>query len=247
MGLSYPQIKTKDGSYTLSSPLFDECYHSVHDGALNETLQKHIVPALKYCTKDQLTILDICFGLGFNTFATIWYLQKEKIKKNVVIYSPEFDQKLIDSLQDFEYPKEFDTIKDIIGEVLRHYYYKDENIEIKLMMGDARDKIKDLSGIDIIYQDAFSPKKNPLLWTKEYFHQLYAISGDEVIITTYSIATPIRLAMYENGFKVYEYKSQSTRSQTIASKRVLPLQEIDMDKKLQNNPSAKSLRDSDSL
>lgn len=245
MGLNYPKIKTKDGSYTLSSPHFDECYHSVHDGALNETLQKHIIPASKYCSKDNVTVLDICFGLGLNTFATIYYMQKKRIDKKVSIYAPEFDEKLLQSLKEFEYPKEFACIRDIIDEVLNTHSYKSENIEIRILKGDARVLIEPLKEIDIIYQDAFSPKKNPLLWTKEYFQQLFAISSDEVVLTTYSVATPVRLAMHESGFRVYEYKSDTARMQTIASKKALPLQRVDMDKKLQNNPQAKSLNDSE--
>ena len=245
MGIDYQKVQTKDGTYTLSSPLFDECYHSVHDGALNETLQKHVIPALQFCDKKTVKILDICFGLGFNTFATIYYIVKNNLDINATIYAPEFDKTLLQSLKSFDYPKEFVMIAPIIDTLLEKHVYKDERFAIKIVLGDARKTMVDLSGIDIIYQDAFSPKKNPLLWTKEYFKQLFAISSDAVVLTTYSIATPVRLAMYEAGFRVYEYKSQSTRMQTLASKNLLPLKEIDLVKKLQNNPGAKSLRDSE--
>jgi tRNA U34 5-methylaminomethyl-2-thiouridine-forming methyltransferase MnmC len=243
VGLVYEKVKTKDGSYTLNSPLFNECYHSVHDGALNESLQKHVIPALRFSGKQKLNILDICFGLGFNTFATIYYILKNNLDINVTIYAPEFDKTLLQSLKSFQYPKEFAIIAHIIDTLLEKHVYKDARFTIKILLGDAREKIGDLTQIDVVYQDAFSPQKNPLLWTKEYFKQLFEISSDEVVLTTYSIATPVRLAMYENGFRVYEYKAQNTRMQTIASKKQLSLKEIDMEKKLQNNPRAKSMRD----
>ncbi len=245
MGLNYQQVQTKDGSFTLNSPLFDECYHSVHDGALNETLQKHVIPAFTFANKPQLKILDICFGLGFNTFATIYYLKKENIDKKIQVFSPEFDEKLLVSLREFTYPKAFEEIAGIIQTVLRDHYYKDDTIEITLMVGEARQMIHNLRGIDIIYQDAFSPKKNPLLWTREYFDHLYAISSEDAVMTTYSIATPVRLGMHEAGFYVYEYKSAHTRVQTIAAKKALPLPRVDMAKKLRNNPAAACLRDAD--
>jgi len=245
--MSYQKVKTKDGSFTLHSLKFNECYHSVNDGALSEALQKHVMPAFRFLQKHELKILDICFGLGFNTFATIYYALKTKLNKKITIYSPEFDQKLLQTLSNFEYPKEFSKIQNIIQLVLKNHHYKDKNFEITLLVGDARQKIKDLKEIDIIYQDPFSPKKNPLLWTQEYFQQLFKISSDEAVMTTYSIATPVRLAMDEAGFFVYEYKGKSTRKQTIASKKRLQLLQVDLEKKLQNNPNAKSLRDSDFL
>lgn len=247
MGLTYEKVKTKDGTYTLNSPLFDECYHSVHDGALNESLQKHVVPALRFCDKKTVKILDICFGLGFNTFATIYYVLKNNLDINATIYAPEFDETLLRSLKSFDYPQEFAIIAHIIDTLLEKHVYKDERFTIKILVGDARKTTVGLSQIDIIYQDAFSPKKNPQLWTKEYFKQLFEISSDEVVLTTYSIATPVRLAMYENGFRVYEYKAHNARAQTLASKKQLPLNEVDMKKKLQNNPKAKSLRDNEFL
>lgn len=245
MGVNYQSIKTKDGSFTLDSPLFDECYHSVHDGALNETMQKHVIPAFAYTDKKELAILDICFGLGFNTFATISYLTQQYADKKIRIYAPEFDKNLLASLHQFTYPKAFDEIAGIIKTVLSDHYYKDDRIEMTLMVGEARQRIRDLRGIDIIYQDAFSPKKNPLLWTREYFTHLYAISSEDAVMTTYSVATPVRLGMHEAGFYVYEYKSAHTRSQTIAAKKALPLPRVDMAKKLRNNPAAACLRDAD--
>jgi len=60
--------QTADGSFTAYSEIFDEHYHSVKDGALKETLYKHIYPAFKLTPKkESYKILDICFGLGFNS------------------------------------------------------------------------------------------------------------------------------------------------------------------------------------
>lgn len=39
-------IKTHDGSSTVYNEDFDECYHSLTDGAYTETLNKHILPPL---------------------------------------------------------------------------------------------------------------------------------------------------------------------------------------------------------
>jgi len=157
-------LHCEDGSQTLYSTEFDEPYHSTKDGALHESLQKHVLPALKLkrgCSS--LVILDICFGLGYNSFATISYILREKLPLKVHIISPEFDEGLLRSLEAFAYPKEFGHIAPIIKALSRDLYYEDAQFKIEILLGDAREKIEEIrsSGIlvDIVYQDAFSPKR----------------------------------------------------------------------------------------
>ena len=240
------EVLTKDGTLTLYSAEFDECYHSTNDGALQESLNKHVIPASMFFNKESLTILDICFGLGYNTLATLYYYKQNFPNKSLHIISPELDKSLVQSLQDFKYPKEFEAFKPIIKAISQNFYYEDKNIKIEVLIGDAREAIKSIeSKIDILYQDAFSPKKNPALWSKEYFADIKHIASNDIIITTYSSATPIRLAMYENGFKIYNPPKSSVRSGTIASLRELNLEPIDMELKRQRNPNAKALSDED--
>ncbi|WP_187647392.1 tRNA (5-methylaminomethyl-2-thiouridine)(34)-methyltransferase MnmD [Nitrosophilus labii] len=240
------RVKTKDETYTLYSEEFDECYHNVNDGALSESLKKHVEPAFLYAAKkDELTILDICFGLGYNTLTTLYYLKKNKIDKKIRIISPEFDENLIRNLKSFDYPKEFDPLKNVINSILNNLFYEDEKIKIEIKIGDAREVIKKIDKqIDILYQDPFSPKKNPLLWTVEYFKDISRIMNDEGIITTYSIAASVRLALYESGFRVFEREIEGIKKQTVASRKELPLKEIDMKTKKKRS-SSKALRDRD--
>ncbi len=238
------EVLTQDGTTTLYSAEFDECYHSTKDGALQESLKKHIIPASKLTDKEYLTILDICFGLGYNTLTTLYYYKQNYPNKKLHIISPELDRSLIESLQNFNYPKEFEQFRDIIKAISQNFFYEDKNIKIEVLIGDAREAIKSIeSKIDILYQDAFSPKKNPALWSKEYFADIKNIASSDIIITTYSSATPVRLAMYENGFKIYNPPKSEVRSGTIASLKELKLEEIDMELKKQRNPNAKALSD----
>ena len=245
MGININYISTNDGSNTLYSVKFKQHFHNIKDGALNESLYKHIIPALEH-HKDtkQLNILDICFGLGYNTFSTLYYIKKNNLDIKVNIYSPEFDRELMDSLSNFKYPKEFKEFKQIIDEISKNLTYKSDNINIEIFNGDAREYIKKLSNIDIVYQDAFSSDVNKLLWTKEYFSDIYNILNKDSIITTYSIATPIRLAMYESGFNIYEYQSNYTNKGTLAFKiKQDEYKFVDMELKKQRNKQAKALSD----
>jgi tRNA U34 5-methylaminomethyl-2-thiouridine-forming methyltransferase MnmC len=239
-------VKSNDGTNTAYSSQYDEHYHSLNDGALNETLNKHIIPSFEYIkNKYEVNILDICFGLGYNSLATIYFYNLKNFDGKINIYSPELDLKLIKSLENFEYPKEFIDQQNIINSISRNLSYEDNKIKIKVFNQDAREVIKNIDvKFDIIYQDAFSYKKNHLLWTKEYFEDIKKLCKDDAVLTTYSQSTYVRMGLFENGFYLYDNISQKTRHGTLAFlKPQDTLSPIDMNKKIKNNPNAKSLRD----
>jgi len=193
-----------------------------------------------------LHILDICFGLGYNTLATLYYIKVNKLDIKVHIYSPEFDSKLLKSLKNFHYPKEFSNFKSIIDKLTSNFQYEDDKCKIEIFNGDAREYIKQLNNIDIVYQDAFSSDVNHFLWTVEYFKDIKNTLSNDAILTTYSIATPIRLSIYENDFFIYEYKPENSKRITIALNKKKIHKEykyIDMELKKKRNTSAQPLFD----
>ena len=174
----------------------------------------------------------------------IW--KKNNINTKVNFYSPELDKSLIKSLKNFKYPKEFDEIKHIIEAVSNEHFYQDSQFKIEVFIGDARVYIPTLFKIDIVYQDPFSSNVNKELWTKEYFKDIVNILDFNALITTYSVATPVRLSMSENDLYIYEFNPTKSRKATIASNNLIDYKDlkfINMEKKKQNNPNAKSLVD----
>ena len=238
---------SEDGTYTAYSKEYDEHYHSTKDGALHESLRKHVVPALKFKKdKEEVYILDICFGLGFNTLATMNYVKQNGIKSKINIYSPELDSALVHSLKDFTYPEEFKEMEHIISSLVEHKKYDDGQFHIEVFLGDAREYIRkfERETFDIVYQDAFSPSTNPILWTQEYFRDIRKIIKIDGVLTTYSIALATRLALYENDFKLYLNEGEGFRKSTLASPSSLEsVQEVDMQHKIFCNPDVMSLRD----
>ncbi len=227
----WKKVKTDDDTFTLKSLEYNECYHS-NEGALRETFYKHVgvaVDLMKNIEDEEIRILDICFGLGYNTFLSI--LNRPENKK-LKIFSPELDLELIKSLKNFKYPKEFDKIKNIIDKISENLYYKDDFIEIEVANEDAREYIKKLENIHIVYQDAFSPKVNRELWTIEYFRDIKNILNNNGIITTYSVATPVRCALYSLGFKLFTHKCDIIRKGTLASLKEIDYPKVDFEEKL---------------
>lgn len=240
-------VESSDGSYTAYSSEYGEHYHSTKDGALYESLIKHVIPAFKLKqNSSEITILDICFGLGFNTLATIWYHKQNKLTSKLRIFSPELDGSLVKSLVNFTYPKEFDSLLEILKELSQNGVYEDENLYIELFVGDAREYIKKFSAqtFDVVFQDAFSPAANPMLWSKEYFIDIKNSIKDDGILTTYSIALPIRIALWESGFNVYLNSGEGFRDATVASASKLDIYGVvDVEHKMKCNPKVTSLRD----
>ena len=240
-------VSTKDGSNTLFSNKYNQHYHNLDDGAVNEALTKHIIPTFFYHqNKKELTILDICFGIGYNTFSTIYYCLSNNLDIKLNFYSPELDGDLIKSLKDFPFPKEFENIKHIINSISQTCKYEDEKIKIEVFIGDARDYIKSLekNSFDIVFQDAFSSEVNFELWTKEYFDDIFKLCKEDSIMSSYAVATPIRLSMYEANFFIYQH-IPTKRKITIATKNKQNIigKYVDMELKKQKNEKAVALYD----
>lgn len=240
---------SKDGSYTAYSKEYDEHYHSTKDGALHESLVKHVIPAFSLLKgKRELYILDICYGLGFNTLATLYYCLQNNLQIKVHIFSPELDGSLVRSLKDFSYPKEFEALQDIAMQLAKEQEYKNENFHVEIFLGDAREYIKKFPQefFDIVYQDAFSPSSNPILWTKEYFEDIARIIKKEGVLTTYSIALRTRIALHNNRFNIFINKGEGFRDATIASlNSIESLERVDMKHKIACNPNVRALVDDD--
>ncbi|RLB68750.1 MAG: hypothetical protein DRH03_09520 [Deltaproteobacteria bacterium] len=236
-----------DGSRTLYCDSVSEHYHSTKDGAFSEALYKHVLPAWQYriSGRPAVTVLDICFGLGYNTLVLIWYLRQQGYQGKLQVFSPEQDLVLLKSLVDFPYPDELLALVPIIQELAKNLFYQDARLKIEIVGFEARSWLAGFAGpIDIVFHDPFSPANNPELWTREYFAELKRIGAADLLVTTYSTATAVRMGLFENGFHIYENRPEAlVRSATLASLTLLPLDEIDMVLKKQRNPTATSLRD----
>ena len=242
----HTEVQSEDGSYTAYSSEYEEHYHSTKDGALKESYKKHVIPAFRTLKSfDEVCILDICYGLGFNTLCTILYFRENSPQTKLKIYSPELDASLVRSLENFTYPEEFNTLRDIINAISLDGVYEDETLYVEVFLGDAREYVRGFEAhFDVVYQDAFSPSTNPVLWTREHFADIANAMLPHGVLTTYSIALPTRVALHENGFKIYLNEGEDFRAATIAAFRELEgFKRVDIEHKIACNPEVKALRD----
>ncbi|MBR9677073.1 hypothetical protein GOV04_02950 [Candidatus Woesearchaeota archaeon] len=184
------QVTTDDGSITLYSEKIGSTYHST-SGAVEEAIKKFVEPAK---LAEGVNILDFCFGLGYNSAAAL-----EVVKKCSII-GLENDSKILKKIQDLNPPfKQYNIIKKAAQKLL----YKDENVYIKIVVGDARQTIKLLDEqFDAVFFDPFDPKKQPELWSEIVFKDIARLMKSGGVLTTYSCAKWVRQNMQKAGLKV---------------------------------------------
>lgn len=208
-------VTTEDGSTTLHSQRFDETCHST-SGARAET---H-VHYLEGCHVEELLnqhshvhLLEVGFGTGLGWQETFALAQKVSAGFLTFI-SLELDEELVK----WALPA---ATRQQEGE--RVWFQQDfANAQLKVIIGDARLSVplwaNHLEKFHAIYQDAFSPRKNPTLWTTQWFELLGSLSHPAARLATYSASISIRKALHAAGWGVYPgeafaRKKSSTRAQ----------------------------------
>jgi len=188
------QVTTRDDSITLFNEQYQEHYHSHTIGAIEEAFVKFAEPCK---IKDNMKILDVCFGLGYNTLAAI------SMSKNLEIVGLENDPKILEKTATIEVPERFRKDFEIIRKAAKTLEYNEDGLQIRILVGDARQKIKEAgNGFDAVFLDPFSPKKCPELWTKEFFDEIFRRMNKGAILATYSCATIVRKNLADAGFDV---------------------------------------------
>lgn len=204
--IKFDIIKSNDGSDTLKNSILDETYHSTH-GAIQEAMHVFIVAGLQYLIAqtqiERIKILEIGFGTGLNAFLTFDTIEK-------------FENLSIDYVTVEKYPIPLDVISKL------NYLQKINQSDILLKMHQTDWEIKnqitkqfsitkkqvDLSDyqekslFNLIYFDAFSPNKQPELWSLEIFKKMFDNLEPNGVLVTYCAKGQVRRDLQASGFSV---------------------------------------------
>ena len=226
-------LLTEDGSITCRDQESGELYHN-KAGAYSEALHHYIrVCDLTDRTnkQDNITVLDVCFGLGYNTFVFIDQLiehiekgdvKQEQINCHIVGIDkdPEILAVVLDVLKDPRFKRlcvALDLSAQSIKNMLASWkvggpYTLQFNGKVKLT-AEIEIKIDDIRQIlpkiaenknhfDYIFHDGFSPRSMPELWTADLFAQYVKMLNPDGRIITYSAATAVRGGLKECGLEI---------------------------------------------
>jgi tRNA U34 5-methylaminomethyl-2-thiouridine-forming methyltransferase MnmC len=194
---------TADGSHTLFVPSIDECYHSTY-GAIQESQHIFIESGLNQCIKNRINILEIGFGTGLNAFLT--FVEGNKCEKKIHFTTLEMYPIEIEKALKLNFPEEIDNENRIYFEKLHKANWNmdieiNDNFILRKIETDFT-KYNFNEKFDLIYFDAFSPEKQPEMWTEELFKKLFSHCNIGAILTTYCAKGIVRRAMQSAGFKV---------------------------------------------
>ena len=242
-------IHTEDGTSTLFLEEYSQAMHSI-SGAYEESLLKHVIPSeILKSESGNLFVLDIGFGLGYNVLALMHEFLKKNTGQVLNIFSLEKERSFLRFMNGIKFNDARDEIYSFIKEVYESVEGIYNRIHLKLLFGDARISLSCLHDIKFhaMFQDPFSPSKNPELWTVDYFMKLKKLMDEAGIITTYSSADHIRRAMFEAGFILSAGPSVGKKREgTVASlKGVNPVLSNLRINELMNNIKSEPYRDPD--
>lgn len=277
-------IKTNDGSIGLFDKKVNDIYHS-KTGAYTEAMEKFVNPINlneNYKDKDEINVLDICYGIGYNSKAILNYYRNKKFKIDCL----EFNNELLslspiikDNINNINLKLNLisellknDTIREMFFDVINRYIttenneFFDTNIRsfiwfiiskgyisspyiikqaflhniyydyisdsmnynvlsnkykefiLNCHIGDARKNIRILnSTYDVVFLDAFSPQKDPTLWTYDFLSEVVKRMHINSILVSYSKSTPFRNTLLNLNLHVGKTFINNTDMGTIAS------------------------------
>lgn len=209
-------VKTDDGSYSIKSKEINHKVETLHTstGAISESFEKFIKP-LKLNYDEDIAILDICAGLGYNSSAAIDdFIKNSDGSTNLHIDMLEISKPTLAAGLMVPSPIEaHDITKKAIEESLIDCGYATlqleqtripSNIDLKIHIDDARQVIQKLpdNSYDAIFLDPFSQNMSPELVSLEFFNEFRRVIKDNGIVCTYTSSAPVRMAFIEADFYV---------------------------------------------
>src|SRR5579885_3765618 len=168
-------IITEDGSHTVSIPEMGVTYHSIH-GAIQESKHVFIKAGLLFLIDQSpdktFRIFEMGFGTGLN--ALLSYLEAEKRKLKIYYETIEPFPLKEEKVRSLNYCRQLDRsdLQPIFEQL--HFCEWETKIEFSPFFifkktTTALLNFKQIDPFNLIFFDAFDPKVQPELWTKEVF------------------------------------------------------------------------------
>ena len=197
-------IITSDGSSTIHLPDWNEQYHSKH-GAIQEAMHVFIKSGLSLFSNSKISILEIGFGTGLNSFIT--FLEAKKLQLNIKYVGVEAYPVSMQEIEKLNYVEELKALN--FEAVFKDMHEQDWGINGEISSDFLLTKrkqffneINDINTFNLIYFDAFGARVQPELWTEDIFKIMFDALKKDGVLVTYSAKGSVRRAMQTVGFEV---------------------------------------------
>ncbi|MFV8370589.1 tRNA (5-methylaminomethyl-2-thiouridine)(34)-methyltransferase MnmD [Flavobacterium sp. LB2R40] len=214
-------IQTLDGSTTIQITEWDECYHSKH-GAIQEAQHVFIKNGLSLFQNQKISILEIGFGTGLNTFITV--LEAKKMHQIIDYVGVEAYPISIDEVLQMNYVAELNaTLESGIFDTIHESKWEEKivlNNDFTLTKRKQFfQEIDDENKFDLIYFDAFGYRVQPELWSTEIFEKMYKALKTNGILVTYAARGVVKRSMIEVGFTVEKLEGPPGKREMFRAKK----------------------------
>lgn len=215
-------ITTNDGSTTIHLPELNESYHSKH-GAIQEAYHVFIKNGLSLFEGKSVSILEIGFGTGLNSFIT--YLEAKKSNQTIDYVGVEAYPVAIEEALQMNYVKELNANQEAAIFKDMHEANWEEKVAISddfslIKRQQLFQEINDEDAYNLIYFDAFGFRVQPELWSLEVFQKMYNALKINGVIVTYACRSSIKNAMIECGFKVEKLPGAPGKREMLRAKKI---------------------------
>jgi tRNA U34 5-methylaminomethyl-2-thiouridine-forming methyltransferase MnmC len=195
---------TADGSTTIRIPDWDENYHSSH-GAIQEAKHVFIANGLDlFNNQAEISILEIGFGTGLNTFITFLETQNKEKVNYVGIEAYPISQ---EEVMQMNYPSELKA--NSFTTIFEKLHSCDWELEVPITSHFKFTKrqqlfqdIEDKNLYNLIYFDAFGFPLQPELWSELIFKKMFDALLPNGVLVTYACRTSVKNAMITAGFTI---------------------------------------------
>jgi tRNA U34 5-methylaminomethyl-2-thiouridine-forming methyltransferase MnmC len=175
-------------------------------GAKTEAFQKFVEAThlVEKAHRSTLRLLDVCYGLGYNTAAALEVIWHINPSCRVEVFGLELDATVPVGATVPEFLTCWsDEVQTVLWSLAHTHVCQREHLSAHLLMGDARQSIQRLMQqgfkADAIFLDPFSPRRCPQLWTVEFLDTVAKCLATDGKLSTYSRSAAVRSALLAAG------------------------------------------------
>ncbi len=199
---------------------YQEAYHS-KIGPLLEAEHKFVNPIFlkELIAKNQcVKILDLFFGLGYNTGIALDYAYKACDSPRIEIIGIEKDFEIINKIKELNVPSWYTKWRDLLSNLSTTQFIESENVSIQLYIEDIFNIIDRLPKkyFDVIFFDPFSHKTAPLFWEPAFLTSIFNLLIKGGTLTTYSGLKKVEQLAYELGYTPVRIKPIGRKKHSLA-------------------------------
>lgn len=195
--------RTGDGSNTLYSQRFGQHYHSLF-GAVTESDHIFIRNGYHQVAARPIKIFEMGFGTGLNAILTsieAYHCQIPTFYKAIDLFPIENKHLrfIHNNLATSDIVMKFlDKFSDLVlnNPLIIHPWF-----EILVQKQDILE-YNFTREFDLVFYDAFSPEKQPELWTGQVFSKIYNTLSSQGLLLTYCSKGSVKQSLRQAGFRV---------------------------------------------